>query len=292
MNENPQTVEQFLKDIKNVLVRSNDDFITYPKSINSILDEKSSNWVFQIEMKNTCTVAKNIAIFGAGAGASRFKVIDAARKYPALGGGLVTTPYANGTIIKINDDPRLLNKISGFPVDCIATQEHANTLVEPQQITQTLYKDLTGELTLTSKDFYIDYLQNFISKNSARVWEMQFSSDNPSEAFSSKVYFKDLNPLRKDELNFINLEDYFLPESGIDTKIIVPVSMYLGSETFLAMTVPAATRLTATFKFSAYHSDLKAIRTKLATESIFASIQEKRKERPQMVQKRNENLSA
>ncbi|GEM_PF-2148852 len=271
MSEN-HSISGFMSEIKSFLKASKDDFIVYPKGIETVLDERISTWNFQLDIQNTCNAEKQIALFSGLIDRSRYQILDGSKQYAALGGGLVATPYAAGTIIRIDDNPRLLNKVSELSVHAIATQTHHNGASEPSQIKQVIYKDGTGQVTITSKDFFIDFLQEFVKHCPLRIFEFQVSTSSPTDVFSSRVAFKDLNPLNKETMQYINLEDFAMPESSNGTKIIVPSTIYVGDQTFMAITVPALSQLTFSMRVGAYHSDFYAFKNKLKGESFFKSV--------------------
>jgi hypothetical protein len=254
------------------LKKQKSDFIEYPRGVETILEEQNSTWNFQLDFVNTCPAEKQIALFSGLVDRSRYQILDGSKQYAALGGGLVITPYAVGSVIKLNDDPRLLNKISGLVVSAIATQEHHNGASEPAQINQVIYKDGTGLVSVTSKDFFLDFLQEFVKQNPLRLYEMQFSTNTPLILFGSRLAFKDLNPLNREQMQYLNLEDYYTPDNQVGTKIIVPAGLYIGDQTFMAISLPASSQVTMSMKFSAYASNLHLLKNTLKTESFFKSI--------------------
>jgi len=250
-----QEINKFLKDNKNPHLR-------LPNYIDTILQERQSNWSFILELENTCDTEKEIAIFKGNIDTSRYVTINSAGQYEAIGGGMVQTPYPQGTVINVKDDPRLLNKVSGHIVDCIASQEHSNENSELSIPKQTVYKDATGELTVTSKDFYLNFLADFIKNASSRIFELQITSSN-KDIFSSRLFLKQLNPYFREEPRYVNLEDSYLPDNSESVKIVIPTPYNITHETLQTLRIPSATKVSIGMRFSAYMSESNAIKNEL-----------------------------
>lgn len=255
-------MEDFFQKITEFLQKNKNTHLRLPNYIDTILQERQSNWSFILEIENTCDTEKEIAIFKGNIDTSRYVSVDAAGQYEAIGGGMVQTPYPDGTIINLKDDPRLLNKITGHIVDCVASQEHSNTGAELSIPKQTVFKDATGEVTVSSKDFYLNFLTEFIKNAASRIFELQISSSN-NEIFSSRLFLKQLNPYFREEPRYINLEDYYLPDNSESVKIIVPTPFNITHETLQTLLIPAATRVSIGMRFSAYMSEANAINNEL-----------------------------
>ena len=255
-------MEKFFEEIKKFLQDNQNPHLRLPDHVDTILQEKDSNWSFTAEIQNTTTTAKEIALLTGDIDTSRYQTINASNQYVALGGGLVTTPYPQGEIINLKDNPRLINKVSDHPVDCVASQEHHSAATEPAIPKQVIYKDATGEVSVTSKDFFFNFLKDFIKNAPSRIFELQLTTDN-KELFSSRIYLKSLNPYQRQQPQFINIEDYYLPDNAESVKVIIPVPFNITHETLLAIKIPAATRCTVGFRASAWFSEANAIKNEL-----------------------------
>ena len=262
-------MKEFFDKIYDFLLKNKDAHLRLPPNVNTILQERDSRWSFILEIGNSTSSEKEIALLTGIADSSRFQVINASSQFTALGGGLVTTPYSSGAIINLKDDPRLINKIAGSSCDCVVSQEHHNASVDQAIPEQTIYKDGTGEVTVSSKDFYWNFFKEFLKISPLRVFELQIASDNIN-VFSQQIQIKELNPLQRENPELINLEDYYLPSSTNELKIIVPSPFNLTAETFMSIIVPADTSLTLGFRVSAYHSEANALKNKLQT-GVFLS---------------------
>ncbi len=255
-------MDKFFQEIKKFLQDNKNPHLRLPKYIETILQERQSNWSFILEIENTCDAEKEIAILKGNIDTSRYVEINSSGQYRAIGGGLVQTPYTQGTIINVKDDPRLLNKVSGHIVDCVASQEHSNIDNELSIPKQTVFKDTTGEVTVTSKDFYLNFLTDFIKDAASRIFELQITSTN-TDIFSSRIYIKEMNPFFREEPRYINLQDYYLPDNSENVKIIVPVPYNITHETLKTLRIPASTKVSVGMRFSAYFSEANAIKNEL-----------------------------
>jgi len=263
--------KDFFDEIKKIVKESIDDFIEFPKRVNTILDEQNSNWAFTITINNTTTADKVIALLHGDISAKRFALVNSSNQYQAIGGGLITTAYAENTTVLLDDNTLYINKYSGNTVDCVADQLINNAAVIPAQITQTIFKDGTGSVTFTSKEGNWNHFRENIKKAPVRVFEIQMNTTN-SSLFQKTLKLKDMHPFKKTDTEEIQLEDYSLPEYTNDTKIIIPLKFYLTEQTYLDITLPPATEVTLTFKLSAIHSTGIAIRRKLKAEEILSTI--------------------
>jgi len=266
-------MKEFFDKINDFLTENKDPHVRFPKGVNMILEEKQSRWSFILEIENSTDTSRNIGILTGCVNTDRYQVIDASQQYVALGGSeVVETPYPQDTIINLKDDPRLINKVGGVSLDCVASQEHNNTTSEIAIPEQTIYKDATGQITVTSKDFFLNFFKEFLKISPVRVFELQISTDNV-DLFSESLLLKELNPFVREEPEYINLEDYFLPDNSENVKIIIDSPFNLTAETLMSIPIPANTSATFGFRIGAYHSEGNAIKNKFKVGSFFKTLQ-------------------
>ncbi len=276
MNRNQQYQElnpdvlAFLQELKHLLEMERDPAIMFPKGVNSVLEEQNSQWAFTLNFVNTTNSARTIALFKGGVNTTRIETVDALNEVPGINGGKLKTTYAQNKIIQLNDDPRVLNIISGIPVDVVASQEHKNAI--GSSITQDIYADITGKITVTSDRFTLDFMRVFAELNALRMFAMKITSDSPQSMFSGYVKLKDLNPFENQLAIEIPLSKYVLSSSGIETTIEVPYKTYIGANTFMCVTIPANCIAGITLQVSAIHSQLNALRNLLKNESLLSSM--------------------
>jgi len=263
-------MKEFFDKITEFLKTNKDPHLRFSKGVDTVLQEKNSRWSFILEIENSTDSDKEIALLTGVVDSSRYAEIQD-NSYKALGGESVVTPYADKTIINLKDDPRLINKIAGVTCDCVASQEHCNSSTEIAIPEQTVYKNLSGEVTISSKDFIWNFFKEFLKIGPVRVFELQVTSDN-IDIFSQKLKLKEINPFIREETEYISLENYYLPDNTNELKIIVDTPFNLTQETFMSIVVPAATSLSLSFRISAYHSESNALKNKLKTDSFMADI--------------------
>lgn len=272
-------MKELIKTISDFLQKNKDPHLRFPKNIDSILDERNSSWSFNIELNNTTSGSKEIALLTGAVNSDRFVTIDATKSYKSINGEDILTPYPEGTIINVKDDPRLIKKIVGGTIHAVASQEHHNGSSEQAIIKQVIYKDLTGQVTITSKDYFLNFLKEFIKTASVRSWEMHVSTTNP-ELFNGKITMQETNPFSKEYQEYIELEQYFSDSNIEAQKVIIDRPINLTEETFLSVTVPANTSVSYGFRVSAYLSNGNAIKNKLKTSNFIKSVLKATEEKP------------
>lgn len=277
-------MEETLAKIKKYLIDSETDEIVFPDNVNSIFDESKSKYLFSFKINNTCTSSKTVALLHAGISNDRIQQLNAQKQYTSIGGQLITTTLAANTIIPLYDNPDIINKIVDFSCDCVATQNVAT--VNPvddfkRRVTesQVIYKNATGQITYTTVSQFgnIDFFREYVKHFPVRIFEMQFNSANVN-FFNTDLINRRIRPYTSIKNNDIQLEDFFKPVNAQDTKIIVPCEIVVDGETYMAVTLPALTEVTVTFKISAVYNTGFALLNKTKLQDFFKKFQEKQTE--------------
>lgn len=264
-------MKEFFKKIEDFLQVSKDPQVRLPANIDSILDEANSSWSFNIEIENTTDSVKEVAILTGAISSDRFQVIDASHNYKSINGENILTPYAEGTIINLKDNPRLIKKIVGTEVHAVASQEHHNGANENALIKQVVYKDATGQISVTSKTYFLNFFKDFIKTASTRIWQMHVSTDNP-EIFNGKITKQELNPYTQEAKELIELEHYFSDSNIEAQKVIIDKTLHLTEETYLAVTIPTNTKVSYGFRASAYLSNGNAINQRFKVSGLVGAL--------------------
>lgn len=279
MNSKNPTYQPEMSDVFNELKAflgaSQNDAIFYPKNVDSVLNEDNSDWNFTYKFSNGLSIGVDVALFSGGVNTERIETVDALSQVPSVQGGtnVVDMGYTPGKIIRINDNPEILNLVSSESVNVVATQEHRNSIISTAIIMQSLYGNGADRLTLSSKGlFTVDFLREFVKHIPIRIYGIKMYSDNPDSAFTQTFKLKELNPFVPVSSSTINIEQYVKPESGINTIVDIPYEFYIGEQTFMSIRIPANSKVEITLKASAAYSDAKALESLLSKANLLKAL--------------------